>query len=450
MFCLQSVIFVAFKNWLISHINPFSIFLKRERKGGRKKGRQGREGGNEREAEGWEEKKEGKEIKIKKIYIYISGITEPAVAHGNNQLEQQQWLLTRVLNMSPRHLSLRPLSPSMTIYSRPRTGAEASFTSGGWGGGKQNPPKPHRDIGLRAKETRAQSFGLACGNCQVSGISQIPGFFTPTPAPFQAPVLFKSSTKAKKHEDDQLLRVPEAQVEPPSPDLAFRTLIGRREHPAPAAHGGGTGATAQGHWSVSSGSSQSESAGFRREVSWRAAWGLRRRRAEFGPGFRPLRACWRGECGALGLAGRADPAQPRSAPGDPARRGRLAGSAVARPGWARPAEPSVADPQAVRAQRSTRVRRRGVRPRGGAGVASGVGGRAGLAPVGFWFPYSGAYRRAWRAAVWMSAAQTSGTSPIPGEDRSSVLFLYLPRSRARPLYFGRTVCHVPGTRFLTT
>lgn len=82
--------------------------------------------------------------------------------------------------------------------------------------------------------------------------------------------------------------------------------------------GARTGATARRYWPVSSGRSQSESADIWREVSWRAARGLRRRRGEFGPRFRLLRARGRGECSAR-TKGRPAPA-PLVLPARPERK----------------------------------------------------------------------------------------------------------------------------------
>lgn len=72
--------------------------------------------------------------------------------------------------------------------------------------------------------------------------------------------------------------------------------------------GAGTGATGRRYWSVSPERSQSEFADFWREVSQRAARGLRRWRGEFGLRFRRLGASGRGECGSW-TSDRSAPAQ---------------------------------------------------------------------------------------------------------------------------------------------
>lgn len=162
-----------------------------------------------------------------------------------------------------------------------------------------------------------------------------------------------------------------------------------------------------------------------------------------GPGFPPLRACGTGECGALGLTGGRAPvlAQPRPAPTTRprGRSGRLAVSSVARPGPARPAEPSSV--AAWEESRKARVFADPQRPGGGAGVAPGVGGRAGPAPVLCLFLRPGACRDP-SPVLWHSP---------PSPWRPKLCALPVPSAvTCRAAVFGCTACHVPGTRPLTS
>ena len=101
-----------------------------------------------------------------------------SILPGDNQLKPQCGFSLRSCTCPWRHLSLRPLSPSMTIFSCSLTGVwvgQRPVLLRGCGG--ENAKGSQRQ---RAKEVRMQSLGLACGSWQVSASSQTLGFFNPT------------------------------------------------------------------------------------------------------------------------------------------------------------------------------------------------------------------------------------------------------------------------------
>lgn len=268
--------------------------------------------------------------------------------------------------------------------------------------------------------TAGKSLGLACGNCQVSGSSQTPGFFTPATARFQEPV-FNASTHTKKQRKQSYRERRKPGGQPWSCDLDFRTLIGRWEQPAPAGPGGGDrchGATALvgflrkqpigiarfparselalgvgggggGAGSLDRGSARCEPAG---QVS-AARSDIRADGPESWPCPGPLPA-----------------ARPRG------RRGRLAGSSVARPGSARPAEPSSVTASILRGeQKRTHVHRLANR---GPGVGPGLPRTLVEEPAQHPFCSCSC-----APVPTVNPAQTSGTPHFPPEDQNSVLFL---------------------------